>query len=198
MVTPLSEFNNSFPLNSLGLAHRFIAEHVHPGDFCIDATAGRGRDTVFLCELVGPQGRVLAMDIQPQATEATQALAAQHGFSDIAEVVCDSHSNLMQYAQPETVQCIVFNFGWLPGGDHHCFTRPETSIPAIEAGLKLLCPDGLMSLCIYSGGTNGYTERDTLLSYLETLDPSQYTVIVARFANRHGDPPIPVFIIKRG
>ena len=39
-------------LNTLFLAHKFVSEHVQPGDFCIDATAGKGRDTVFLCELV--------------------------------------------------------------------------------------------------------------------------------------------------
>lgn len=194
----LSGLNRGFPLNTLGLAHRFVAEHVRPGDFCIDATAGRGRDTVFLCELVGLRGHVLAVDIQPQAVEATRALVTEHGFSSVADVQCDSHSNLLQYAAPESVDCIMFNFGWLPGGDHSCFSRPETSIPAIEAGLTLLRPDGLMSLCIYAGGTNGYTERDALLQYVETLDPTRYTVIVARFANRNGDPPIPVFIVKRG
>ena len=40
-------------LNTLGIAHKIIAEHVQPGDLCIDATAGRGHDTAFLCELVG-------------------------------------------------------------------------------------------------------------------------------------------------
>lgn len=191
-------FNGGFPLNSLGLTHRFVSEHVRPGDFCIDATAGRGRDTVFLAALTGKTGRVLAMDIQPEAVAATRALTVEKGCDAFVEVVCDSHSNLLQYAKPGTVRCMMFNFGWLPGGDHACFTRPETSIPAIQAGMELLCPDGLMSLCIYSGGINGYTERDTLLRFVETIDPTRFTVIVSRFANRSGDPPIPVFIIKRG
>ena len=42
-----------FPLNTLGLSHRFMAEHIRPGSRCIDAPAGRGRDTLFLCRLVG-------------------------------------------------------------------------------------------------------------------------------------------------
>ena len=53
-------------LNTLGIAHRFIQEHLSPGGFCIDATAGRGYDTAFLCQIVGPAGRVLAFDIQFQ------------------------------------------------------------------------------------------------------------------------------------
>ena len=61
-------------LNTLGIAHKIIAERVQPGNLCIDATAGRGHDTAFLCELGGPQGRVLAMDIQQQAVDSTRAL----------------------------------------------------------------------------------------------------------------------------
>lgn len=189
---------NRFPLNSLNFAHHFVSEHVRPGDFCIDATAGRGRDTIFLCKLVGPTGRVLAMDIQPQAVAETAARIAEAGYDSVARVVCDSHHRLARYAESATVDCILFNFGWLPGGDHQCYTRAETSLPAIRAGLELLRPDGLMSLCIYSGGTNGYDERDAILQFVETIDPTQYTVVVSRFANRIGDPPIPVFIVRHG
>ena len=69
----------SRPLSSLNLTHDFIARHVKPGDLCIDATAGRGHDTAFLCSLVGQSGRVHAFDIQPEAVESTRALLAQQG-----------------------------------------------------------------------------------------------------------------------
>lgn len=183
-------------LNTLFFAHKFVTEHVHPGDLVIDATAGKGRDTVFLCSLVGETGTVLAFDIQPDAIAQTKALVSAHGYEAIATVIQDSHANLLHYAQPETVSCIMFNFGWLPGGDHTIFTRPETSIPAIEAALQLLKPGGVLSLCIYYGGESGYTERDALLAYLATLDPRTYTVLVSTFHNREGDPPIPVSVYK--
>ena len=51
--------------------HHFLEQHVHPGDFCIDATAGKGNDTEFLCQLTGSRGRVLAFDIQQAAVDAT-------------------------------------------------------------------------------------------------------------------------------
>lgn len=182
--------------SALQIAHKAISGHVKPGDFCIDATAGRGRDTAFLCSLVGEGGRVLAFDIQPEAVESTNSLLAQKGFSEIARVVLDSHSNMGRYADAGTVSCITFNFGWLPAGDHNIFTRAETSIPAIEQGLKLLRPGGLMSLCIYYGRECGFDERDALLEYLETLDSRAFTVLVCRFANRSNNPPIPVLIWK--
>ena len=183
-------------LNTLGVAHKFLREQVKKGALCIDATAGRGRDTVLLCELVGPSGRVLAFDIQESAVNATKARLRECGFEGRANVILDSHSNMDQYAQKETVDGIVFNFGYLPGGDHRIYTTPATSIPAIERGLALLKPGGVMSLCIYYGGDTGYEERDALVCYLQTLDSRIYTVLLHQFYNRPNDPPIPVFIYK--
>ncbi len=185
-----------FPLNSLGLTHAFLASRVKPGSFCIDATAGNGHDTAFLCSLVGPTGRVLALDIQPQAVENTNARLAQSGYQEIGRALLASHADLEQYAAPGSVDAICFNFGWLPGGDKSIFTQPASSLPAIDAALRLLRPGGALSLCIYYGGRSGYGERDAILAHLQTVDPKAYTVIVNRFVNRTGDVPIPVFILK--
>lgn len=184
-------------LNTLGIAHKVIEEKVKPGDFCIDATAGRGYDTAFLCSLVGENGQVIAFDIQQQAIDSTRALLQERGCERIARLVLDSHSNMDRYAQPESVDCITFNFGYLPGGDHSIFTTPATSIPAIEKGLKLLKPGGLMSLCVYYGGDSGFEEKDALMEYFRTIDSKQYTVLITEFANRPNNPPIPVFILKQ-
>lgn len=40
-------------MNALTLVHNAIKAYVSEGGVCIDATAGRGYDTAFLCELVG-------------------------------------------------------------------------------------------------------------------------------------------------
>ena len=111
--------------NALGVSHRFIKRYLPEGGFAIDATAGNGGDTLMLCETVGHTGRVLALDIQQQAIENTRKLLEEKGFSHISQVVRDSHTNLEQYAAPESADCVVFNFGWLPGGDHNIFTQKE-------------------------------------------------------------------------
>lgn len=187
---------SEYPLNALGLSHQFMAAHIRPGDTCIDATAGRGRDTLFLCRLVGDTGRVIALDIQADAVAQTAALLAAEGCAHRAAVVQDCHSRMGQYAAPETVAGIMFNFGWLPGGDHTTFSHGDTSIAAIAAGLELLRPGGVMTLCIYHGRENGTAERDAILAWLPTVDNRRYTVIRGDFTNRTGDVPIPVFIIK--
>lgn len=182
--------------SALQIAHKIIAEHVKPGGFCIDATAGRGNDTVFLCSLVGENGKVLAFDIQEEAIQSAKALIKENNYESICSIYLDSHSNIGKYAQDGSVDCITFNLGWLPAGDHDIFTRAETTIPAIETGLKLLKKGGLMSICIYYGGRSGYEERDALLEYLKTLDNYEYTVILSQFYNRPNNPPMPVFIMK--
>ena len=61
-------------LNTLGLAHDFMRRMVQPGAKCIDATAGKGRDTMLLCQLAGESGHVLAFDIQVDAIRQTSGL----------------------------------------------------------------------------------------------------------------------------
>ena len=181
-------------LNTLSMVHEFLKQHVAPGAFCIDATAGKGRDTALLCRLAGENGRVLAFDIQPDAIAQTKALLSSECLT--AEVILDSHAHMEQYAAPETVDCVVFNFGRLPGGDPHIFTRASSSVAAIGAGLRLLRPGGVMAIALYYGGENGYEERDAVLEYLRTVDDRTYTVLCCDWANRRGEPPMPIFLWK--
>ncbi len=181
-------------LNALGLVHDFLKRNIKEGAFCIDATAGRGRDTELLCRLAGRSGRVLAFDIQKEAVESTRERLAENGLC--AGVILDSHVNMERYAKIETVDCIVFNFGRLPGGDRNIFTLAETSVLAIDAGLNLLKPGGVMALAMYYGGANGYTEKDAVISHLGRLDPKIYTVLKCDWLNRSNNPPFPLFIWK--
>ena len=183
------------PFNALGLSHKFIEEHVKAGDLCIDGTAGRGRDTLFLAQLVGKTGKVIAFDIQKEAVLSTEQTLADNNVTN-AEVHHLCHSKMGKFAEKGSVSAIMFNFGWLPGGDHTVFSHPETSIPAIQAGLDLLKSGGIMTLCIYHGKETGYEEKETLLPFLKTIDPKQYSVLFTDFINRTGDVPIAVLIKK--
>ncbi len=185
----------NFTPNALGISHKFMFEHVKEGSFCIDATAGRGRDTLFLARLVGTSGHVLAFDIQKEAVKSTEELLVQHQIENV-KVICDCHSNMDEYAQPESVDAIMFNFGWLPGGNHNIFSEKDTSCKAVEKGLSLLKKGGVMSLCIYCGKENGYEEKQTLLDFVSALDQKTYSVLLADYINRAGDPPIAVLITK--
>lgn len=181
-------------LGVLDLAHQFLRANVSAGDLCIDATCGRGNDTKLLCELTGAEGRVIGFDVQQDAIDSAAALLAENGLH--AELHLDSHANMEQYAEAGTVSCIVFNFGWLPRGSHEIFTHAESSIAALNAGLRLLKPGGWLVLCIYYGGVNGFSERDALNEYLAALESRYYTVLQCSFPNRTGCPPYTVFVKK--
>ena len=182
-------------MRAIDLVHDTIIKFVKMGDVCIDATMGRGNDTLFLANLVGDSGKVLAMDIQKEALDSTKILLDNNAIKN-TQLILDSHSNMSKYAKEESVSCIVFNLGYLPKGNHAIYTHAQTTIKAIESGLKLLKQNGLMCVSVYYGGDSGYEERDELLPYLKDLDDTKYQVIMASFYNWKKDPPIPIFIIK--
>ena len=175
--------------------HKLIEDHVKQGNVCVDATAGNGNDTLFLADLVGEKGKVYAFDIQKQAIDETGKRLKEEGMERRVELICDSHENMKDYIKEE-VSCIVFNFGYLPGGDHALATKSESSIKAIDDGLEILEKGGMMSLCIYSGGDSGFEERDSILSHIRELDTKKYLVIVSQYYNRPNNPPIPAMIIR--
>lgn len=179
--------------------HHFLGEYIEEGDCCIDATCGNGNDTEFLCRMVGPGGLVYGFDIQEQAVIRTRQRLCDAGFSERVRLYCAGHEYMAEYVKENAagkVAAIMFNFGYLPGGDHSVATRAETSLAAVKAGLVFLKPGGVMSLCIYSGGDTGYEERDALLSFLRELDPKEWLVLACSYFNRKNDPPLPVFVIR--
>lgn len=184
-------------INALSVAHGFLMQYGRRGGFALDATAGNGQDTLFLARLVGNTGRVLAMDLQPEAVAATAAAVDNNGCAGWVRTVCDSHENLAQYAAPGSVDIAVFNLGYLPGGDRTVFTTPETSVPAIAAALGLLRRGGVLTACVYAGGLQGTYERDAVLAYFRSLPPAQYTVLITEFAGRSETQAVPVCVQKQ-
>lgn len=184
-----------FCFNALGLSHKYIKEYLFAGETCIDATAGRGRDTLFLSKIVGEHGKVLAFDIQEDAIKSTKELLLSEGVKN-TEVHLTCHSKMASFAEESSVSAIMFNFGWLPGGDHTKFSHGNTSTIAISEGLRLLKQGGIMTLCLYYGKETGSEEKDTILDFVRHLDQKKYSVLLHEFINRKNDPPILIVITK--
>lgn len=177
--------------NALKLCHRYWARHLAPGMVCVDATAGRGRDTLLLCQTVGETGHVYAFDIQPDAIASTRSLLRENGMEQRATLLLESHRNMGGYVQ--RADAVVFNLGYLPGGNHAVGTCAGESIPALEAALSLIGQEGFITVCLYYGGDSGYEEHCALMQWLSTVDARRYTVMVQQFYNRPNCPP--VFIV---
>ncbi len=175
--------------------HRLLTGLIPQGGICIDATAGTGRDSLFLAQQVGETGHVISFDIQQTAIEQTRERLEAAGCKERVELVLDSHTHMAQYVT-ELVDAILFNFGYLPGGDHAIATKPESSLLAVEQGLTLLKKGGVMSLCVYSGGDTGMEEYDRLTKWAAELSGKEYLVIRNDFYNRKNHPPVIVLVFK--
>lgn len=185
-------------INTLKLCKDCIKEVVKEGDIVIDATMGRGNDTLFLRQLVGDIGEVYAFDVQNEALKSTKQKLEENNLFSSVHLILDGHENMDKYIFEKNISCIVFNFGYLPSASHKIATNAKTSVIAIQKALNLLKYKGILSMCVYQGGDTGFEEKDAILNFLTTLDYNKYTVIVSEFLNRPNYPPIHIKIIKEG
>ena len=118
--------------------HHFLEDHVQPGDICIDATMGNGNDTALLSKLAGESGKVTAFDIQQMALDNTARKLTEEGCTANYQLILESHERMGEYAGTDTVSCITFNLGYLPGGDHMKATKGES-----RGELESFLPAGL-------------------------------------------------------
>jgi SAM-dependent methyltransferase len=154
----------------------------------VDATCGHGRDTLLLAECVGEEGRVYALDIEERALAATDALLRSSGKRERVILLRQGHEELSAVV-PEPVKAVIFNLGYLPGGGEGTRTDVATTIPALAAGLRLLCPGGLLLVCLYTGHDGGAPEAEAVEAWGESLPPREFNVWRCRQLNRSAAAP---------
>lgn len=182
--------------NAVALARDLCAKKLEKGDTAVDATMGKGNDTVLLAKLVGTSGKVYAFDIQKEAVDITKKNINEINLSTQVELIDDGHENMDRYIH-EKVKLIIFNLGYLPGGNHDITTRAETTLAAVEKSLELLQQNGAVILVVYYGHQQGKAEKDALGSYVKTLDQKRYNVVKISFENQINCPPMLVVVEKR-
>lgn len=94
--------------------HETFERFVPAGGVYIDATMG--------------QGQVWAFDIQEKALELTRELLEREGMDKRARLILCGHEHMDRYLEPERVDGICFNFGYLPGGDHRVMSIPTLAV----------------------------------------------------------------------
>lgn len=179
------------------LAADVLRAALTPGDAAVDATMGNGHDTLFLCQLVGEGGRVYAFDVQAQAVENTRIRLQAAGVAQRAQLFCRGHEHMAEHVAGP-VQAVVFNLGWLPGGDHAVTTHWETTRTAVDSALSLLAPWGVLVICAYPGHPEGDRERHALIDWLAQLPPQRYNVLEQKFLNAGSGAPECFVIQKQG
>ena len=166
---------------------RFLAQDalralLREGCTAVDCTAGNGHDTRFLAELCGSTGHVYAFDIQEDALLSAAALLQSEGLSARVTLIRDGHQNILRHLSAP-VDAVMFNLGWLPGGDKNVTTLWETTRAAVSDALTLLKQNGIMTVCVYPGHREGNVERENLGILLSSLRPQEYNVLHSVFAN---------------
>lgn len=183
-------------ISAVEFSHQLISDHVLSGSVVVDATVGNGNDTVFLAELVGVDGFVYGFDIQQDALDKTAVKLKKANLTDRVKLYHSGHEKMTDYFD-KPVNGILFNLGYLPGGDKSIVTRKETTIQAVNDGLDLLDNEGIIVLVIYTGHPGGREERDLLLKMVADLDNKEYNVLNYKFLNQLNSPEV-LAIKKRG
>jgi len=127
-------------------------------------------------------GCVHAFDVQQQAIDNTKARLEAAGVADIAHLHLDGHEHMQKYINTP-VQAVMFNLGWLPGGDKSVTTHWETTRTAVESALRLLEKGGVCIICVYPGHPAGDYERSLLTEHLSQVRPQDFNILHHRFIN---------------
>jgi SAM-dependent methyltransferase len=145
-------------------AHQFWRDHLRPSDCVIDATCGNGKDTAILARLV-PEGHIYTIDIQQDALKKAQSFVSCKNVTFLHQ--CHSHLPNIQ-----GVKLIVYNLGYLPGGDKRITSQVETTLASLNRALDILPLGGALSIICYPGHPEGAREQEAVQKWSENLSQS--------------------------
>ena len=200
-----------FDISVTERCQRILAEYSKEGDTVIDCTAGGGWDTLFLAGQVGRTGCVLSFDVQQQALDATEKLLGENGFlckriSSPYEYISstehnagiyltnDSHENLRHYYSEPSV--IMYNLGYLPGGDHNIVTTAGATLASVDTALKTIKKNGIISIVTYPGHEEGSKEDLLIRQLTADLPANSFEVLTIEQSNR-SNAPVSYLIYKK-
>lgn len=167
------------PISLVKLAHSLIKDKVKSGDIVIDATLGNGHDTRFLLGLVSPKGKVFGFDSQRAAIDSTRVSLQDCQFVECVTLVHSSHANMrenMPLPYHGKISAVMFNLGYLPGGDKRVITQTDSTLAALASASQLLSADGIITVLAYPGHEGGEMETDQVKNWCLALDPEHYQV----------------------
>ncbi|WP_103029176.1 class I SAM-dependent methyltransferase [Salinibacter altiplanensis] len=185
----------------LDYAHTLAGRAIDEGGLAVDATVGNGHDTAFLAQAVGPSGTVVGFDVQEAALTAARRRLEAEGLEGTVRLVHAGHQTLVHElggTERGEVDAIMFNLGYLPGGDHTVTTRPETTRQALEAGAKELRHGGILTVVVYTGHDGGEAEARAVEAWVSALPQNRFRALSYQFSNWSNDPPRLFAVEKRG
>ena len=111
------------------------------------------------------------------------------------QLIKTGHENMDSIVSGK-VKAVMFNLGYLPGGDHGVITRPETTLAGIRQALNLLDQGGIITITIYSAHP-GARKKKKLGELVESLDSRKWNVLKWSFLNKSTNAPFIVVIYRK-
>ncbi|MBN2068391.1 MAG: 16S rRNA (cytosine(1402)-N(4))-methyltransferase [Opitutales bacterium] len=200
MITPEPPLYKEQTVSITELAHARIAEVLRPGDIAVDATVGNGNDTARLAALVGNKGLVFGFEIQADALQIARNRLFQDGSADHVQLFECSHAQMQSHipgAYKGKIKAIMFNLGYLPGGDKNITTEAESTAAALDQAFHLLTKGGVLSIACYPGHHQGIRETEAVVNWVEHLPEDEAWVHrYAPIGTKRRAPEL-VFVLKR-
>ncbi len=178
------------------LAMAVTLAYIREGDTVIDATCGAGQDTAALAKAVGRTGKVYAFDIQKKALLLTEARLHSHGLFNV-KLMMKSFVSMGESVPEGSAAAVVFNLGYLPGGDHTITTTENITIEGLNAALRAIRPGGIVTVVLYDGHEEGVKEKQHVLDWASKLDSGRYHAVFADMLNQNNHPPEILWITRK-
>jgi hypothetical protein len=186
-------------ISLLNAAHDLLRDVLHPGDIAIDATVGNGHDSLFLAVQVGLSGQVYGFDIQQAAIDSTLEKFRLAQTSDCLTLVHASHADMGEKIPADlhgNIKAIMFNLGYLPGGDKSIITLTDSTLTALTIAARILAVNGIITLLAYPGHQGGDQETDQVKNWCEQLDTKQFEISTI-YSTEHKDTAPRLFVIRK-
>ncbi len=187
------------PTSLVKLAHRLLAEKIKPGAAVIDATVGNGYDTLFLLDLAKPNGKVYGFDIQANALRLTKDKLQHSPDAACVELIHASHADMAGHIPAPlhgNIAAVMFNLGYLPGGDKHIITQADSTLAALGQAIALMAPGGLLTILAYPGHAGGDHETAKVNHWCERLNPERF--VVNLYETARDNPATPqLFVVNK-
>ena len=114
---------------------------------------------------------------------------------------CGDHAALLEGLAAGSADLVVFNLGYLPGGDKSIVTTAEGTVRAMSAAEAAVAPGGCVSVALYPGHEEGSREAEAVLEHAARLPQGGWSVLSSQWINqrskRSGSPAPSLLLLQR-
>jgi hypothetical protein len=127
------------------------------------------------------------------ALTATRRRLVEANLSDRVILARARHEDLKSLL-PESnplarPRVMMFNLGYLPGGDPSIATQPETTLSALEAAVTQVMPGGLVTVVVYPGHPLGREESRQVLDWAHSSTHTSMKLLRCDLPRTHQPSP---------